>query len=157
MPEPTATTPAVNPEISLNYDYKLKINTTPEAETAAMADIKKGFDNISEALNEVLYQNAFIGDGGYGSTYVTGGQLTVALTGVRFVGDPAQDYIFGDAVYYNWGKARETDIILESPDGSKISCPVTLAKIGRSGGAANNGTAVSVEIHFNGKPTIVTD
>lgn len=157
MSEPTATTPAVNPEISLNYDYKLKINTTPEAETPTMAAIEKGFDNISEALNEVLYQNAFIGDGGYGSSYVTGGQLTVTLSGVRFVGDPAQDYIFGDAVYYNWGKARETDILLESPDGSKISCPVTLAKIARSGGAANNGTAVSVEIHFNGKPTIETN
>ena len=121
-----------------------------------MAAIEKGFDNISEALNEVLYQNAFIGDGGYGSSYVTGGQLTVTLSGVRFVGDPAQDYIFGDAVYYNWGKARETDITLESPDGSKISCPITLAKISRSGGAANNGTAISVEIHFNGKPTIET-
>lgn len=69
-------------------------------------------------------------------------------------GDAAQDYIFSDAVYYNWGKARETKIEMTCPDGTVITCPVTLAKISRSGGAANSATAVSVEIHFNGKPTI---
>lgn len=141
-------------EISLNYDYSLTINTTPEDSAATRAEIAKGFDNIAEELNEVLYQKAFLGDGGYGSSYVTGGQLVVTLTGVRFTGDAAQDYIFSDAVYYNWGKARETDIEMTCPDGSSITCPVTLAKISRSGGAANNGTAISVEIHFNGKPTI---
>ncbi|MBE6855881.1 MAG: capsid protein [Ruminococcus sp.] len=142
------------PEIALNYGYALKINTTPESETSTMAEIKKGFDNITEALNEVLYQASFLGDGGYGSTEVVGGQLTVTLTGMRYVGDAAQDYIFSDAVYYNWGKARKTDVEMSCPDGTAITCPVTLAKISRSGGAANNGTAISVEIHFNGKPNI---
>lgn len=122
-----------------------------------MAEIAKGFDNVTEALNEVLYQASFLGDQGYGSTEVTGGQLTVTLTGMRFVGDAAQDYIFSDAVYFNWGKSRKTNIEMNCPDGTVITCPVTLAKISRSGGAANNGTAVSVEIHFNGKPTIGTN
>lgn len=148
------TTPAANPEIAVNYNYVLRINTTPSGASPTMAEVKKGFDNISEALNEVVYQNAFLGDGGYGSTYVTGGQLIVTLSGTRFTGDSAQDYIFSDSVYYGWGKARETNAELECPDGTVITCPVTLAKIARSGGAANNATAVSVEIHFNGKPTI---
>ena len=148
--------PETKPDIALNYDYALKINTTPNAEAATMAEISKGFDNITEAINEVLYQASFLGDKGYGSSYVTGGQLIVTLTGMRFVGDAAQDYIFSDAVYYEFGKARETDIEMSCPDGSAITCPVTLAKITRSGGAANNGTAISVEIHFNGKPEIVT-
>lgn len=143
-------------DIALNYDYQFKINTTPEAEAPTMAVIAKGFDNVAESLNEVLYQGSFLGDGGYGSSYVTGGQLIVTLSGVRMVGDAAQDYMFGDAVYYNWGKARETDIEMHCPDGSVIACPVTLAKISRSGGAANTGTAVSLEIHFNGKPKIIT-
>ncbi|MBE6826387.1 MAG: capsid protein [Ruminococcus sp.] len=147
----------VKPDISLNYDYRFEINTTPESDTATMAEVAKGFDNVSEALNEVLYQGSFLGDGGYGSSFVTGGQLIVTLSGVRMVGDPAQDYMFGDAVYYNWGKARETDIRMYCPDGAVITCPVTLAKITRSGGAANNATAVSLEIHFNGKPEVVTE
>lgn len=142
------------PDISLNYDYAFKINTTPEGKSETMAEIKKGFDNVSEALNEVLYQGSFLGDSGYGSSFVTGGQLIVTLTGVRMIGDAAQDYIFSDAVYYNWGKARETNVEMTCPDGTVITCPVTLAKISRSGGAANFATAVSVEIHFNGKPTI---
>lgn len=142
-------------EISLNYDYSFKINTTPSAQSPSMAEIKKGFDNVSEALNEVLYQASFLGDSGYGSSYVTGGQLIVTLSGVRMIGDTAQDYIFSDSVYYNWGKSRETTIEMTCPDGTVITCPVTLAKISRSGGAANNGTAISVEIHFNGKPTII--
>ena len=133
------------PEIVLNYDYVLQINTTPEAETGTYADVKKGFDNIAEALNEVVEQSSYLGDGGYGSSEVTGGQLILTLTGKRYTGDPAQDYIFSDAVYYNWGKARKTDARLICPDGSVISCPVTLAKVTRSGGAAN----------FNGKPAII--
>lgn len=148
-------TPA--PEIVRNCDYALTINTTPAAAIAAMSEIKKGFDNIAEAMNEVLYQASFLGDEGYGSTFVTGGQLIFTLSGTRFKGDPAQDYIFSDAVYFGMGKARETDIAITFPDGSKITCPVTLGKIVRSGGAANNGTAVSVEIHCNGKPTFVTE
>ena len=71
------------PEIVLNYDYVLQINTTPEAETGAYADVKKGFDNIAEALNEVVEQSSYLGDGGYGSSEVTGGQLILTLTGKR--------------------------------------------------------------------------
>ncbi len=141
-------------DISLNYHYKLSIDTTPTGTTSTMADVAAGFDNITEALNEVLYQGSFLCDEGYGSSFVTGGQLIITLTGVRMVGDTAQDYIFSDAVYYNWGKARQTNIKMICPDGTTITCPVTLAKISRSGGASNTATAVSVEIHFNGKPTI---
>lgn len=141
--------------ISLNFDYQIKINITPTATTATYATIAKGFDNVAEALNEVLYQSSFLGDKGYGSSYVTGGQLIATLSGVRMIGDAAQDYIFGNETYYEWGKSRETTIIFSCPDGTIVSCPVTLAKITRAGGAANTATAITVEIHFNGKPTVV--
>lgn len=141
--------------ISLNFDYQIKINTTPTATTATYATIAKGFDNVAEALNEVLYQSSFLGDKGYGSSYVTGGQLIATLSGVRMIGDAAQDYIFGNETYYEWGKSRETTIIFSCPDGTIVSCPVTLAKITRAGGAANTATAITVEIHFNGKPTVI--
>jgi hypothetical protein len=143
-------------DISLNYNYKFEINTTPTGQTETFAEIAEGFDSVAEALNEVLYQGSFLGNSGYGSSYVTGGQLIVTLTGVRIVGNTAQVYIFGNAVYYNWGAARKTNIRMTCPDGTIISCPVTLAKISRSGGAANAATAISVEIHFNGKPTITS-
>ncbi len=143
------------PNIALNYAYGMEINTTPGNPEGTYAPIKKGFSNISEAMNEVVYQASFLGDEGYGSTYVTGGQLIFTLSGVRMVGDPAQDYIFGDETYYCFGASRETDIRITCPDGSVIACPVTLAKIARSGGDANTGTSVSVEVHCNGKPAVI--
>ena len=94
--------------LAINYDYALKINTTPKAEQPTWAVVSDGFDNIGKSLNEVLYQGSFLGDGGWGSTEVTGGQLIVTLSGVRKHGDAVQDYIFSDAVKNNWGDARKT-------------------------------------------------
>ena len=140
--------------IALNYDYKLKINTTPKGTTKTMAEINKGFNNLSKALNEALWQGSFLGDGGWGSTYVTGGQMTFTLTGVRIIGDAAQDYIFSDAVKNNFGSARATDFEIGYPNGDKLTGDVTLAKITEGGGDSGSPDAITVEIHFNGKPTL---
>ena len=164
--------------VALNYNYQLSIATFPTSTGGPglnknFAVLAAGFDNITETLNEVLYQSGFISDKGWGSSYVTGGQLIITLSGVRVVGDPAQDYIFSDAVMFGFGKERETEIELKcsdaelvhstvptgAPEGSSvagytITCPCTLAKINRGGGAANSPTTVSVEIHLNGKPTV---
>lgn len=153
-------------DISLNYDYTLTIctnykaylesvNNSGSAVTPKFVLVAKGFDNISEALNEVLYQSNFLSDRGWGSSYVTGGQVIFTLSGVRVKGDEAQDFIFGDTQYYDFGSSRETYIKIKAPDGSCIQCPATLAKIAKSGGAMNQPTAVSVEIHLNGKPMLV--
>ncbi|HNX64900.1 MAG TPA: hypothetical protein PKI60_06945 [Oscillospiraceae bacterium] len=141
------------PELALNYDYKFSINTTPSAQTETFSQISDGFDNVSMALNEVLYQGSFLGDSGYGSTEVTGGQLTLTISGVRKIGDAAQDYIFGNAVKNSFGSARKTTFKIEDPKGNIITGSCTLAKVTESGGAANQPNAISVEIHFNGKPT----
>ena len=150
-------------DISLNYDYQLsictnynRVQTSTESVTPEFAMIAQGFDNIAEALNEVLYQSNFLSDKGWGSSYVTGAQLIITLSGVRVRGDKAQDYIFGDEQYYGLGQKRETYIKMKAPDGSCIQCPATLAKITKSGGAANQPSAVSVEIHLNGKPFSVS-
>ena len=84
-------------DIQLNYDYKLQI-IVPNTEDAGGTPqtIARGFDNITESINEVLYQTSFLSDKGWGSSYVTGGQLIFTLTGVRVLGDAAQDYIFSD-------------------------------------------------------------
>ncbi len=142
-------------KIALNNAYAFYINTTPSATAGSetFARLSRGFDNVSKSLNEALYQGSFLGDSGYGSTEVTGGQLTLTLSGVRIVGDTAQDHIFSDAVMNCFGEARKTTFKIEDPDGNTISGSCTLAKITESGGASNQPSAISVEIHFNGKPT----
>ncbi|MGN0613558.1 MAG: phage tail tube protein [Porcipelethomonas sp.] len=166
-------------ELALNYDYELSIATFSTSTGSPGINrnyqvLAAGFDNIAESLNEVLYQSGFLSDKGWGSSFVTGGQLIITLSGVRVVGDPAQDYIFSSDVMYGFGKARETDLRLTlsdsnlkhsnvpagAPDGSSVSgyiieAPCTLAKITKSGGAANQPTAISVEIHINGEPTCI--
>lgn len=101
----------------------------------------------------MLYQGSYLGDGGWGSSEVTGGQLTVTLSGVRKHGDPAQDYIFSDEVKNNWGSARKTTFEITYPDGGTVNGNITLAKITEGGGSSQGADAITVEIHFNGKPT----
>ncbi len=139
--------------LGINYDYALKINTSPKSDTPAWAVVSEGFDNISKSLNEAIYQGSFLGDYGYASTEVTGGQLTITLSGVRIYGDAAQDFIFSDEVKNNFGEQRKTDFMITYPDGASLVGKVTLAKISEGGGAANSPDAVSVQIHFNGKPS----
>ena len=135
-------------DLSLNYEYQLMVRTGFSGSpgggaTENYAPVAVGFDNIT----------GFISDKGWGSSYVTGGQMIVTLTGVRVKGDKAQDYIFSDEVMYGFGKARETAFRMILPEGDMVECSATLAKITRSGGAANQPTAISVKIHFNGEPT----
>ncbi|MFA9381680.1 MAG: phage tail tube protein [Acetanaerobacterium sp.] len=143
-------------DIALNHSNILEINITPRGTDHTWAEIKQGFANIAEALNEVLYQASFLGDGGWGSTYVTGGQYTFTLTGKRFFGDPAQDYIFSDEVMHYFGQARETQVRITRQNGTILLWNVTLANTTNSGGDANQAADISVTVHGNGKPQILT-
>ena len=139
--------------MELNYDIKIEIDTTPGA-TATFAELAAGWKNLAKSLNEVVYQASYLKDNGWGSSEVTGGQLTVVLTGDRIIGDAAQDYIFGDAVKFAFGSARKTNLKITQADATVITWPVTLANISDAGGDANQPNAVSVTIHSNGAPTI---
>lgn len=140
--------------IQMNYQNKLEINVTPSASVPTWAPLAKGFQNLAEGLNEVLYQAAYLGDKGWVSTEVTGGQYIVTLTGVRYVGDAAQDYIFSDAVMHDFGEARKTQLRISRGDNTMLMWPVTLANITLTDGEANAASAISVTIHGNGAPTV---
>jgi hypothetical protein len=142
-------------DIALNWQNKLEINVNPGAGAPKWVQIKNGFKNIAQAINEVVYQASYLSDEGYASSTVTGGQFTITLTGDRHFDDEAQNYIFGDAVMYKWGAARETQLRIARKNGTIIEWDVTLAKITDGGGEANAVSAISVEIHGNGKPRII--
>lgn len=141
----------------LNYQIKAELNTTPSAVPAGetWADLGVMFKNISQALNEVLYQATYLSDEGWGSTEVTGGQYTVTLTGDKKIGDPVSDYIFSPEVQYAFGEARKTQLRLTRGT-QTITWNVTLANITDAGGDANQPNAVTLTIHGNGKPIIGT-
>lgn len=90
------------------------------------------YDHIDEWLE--WYQNdvekfhqqlTYYADKGWGSSEVTGAQMTLTLTGSVKPGDDACDYILGDDVMYGLGEKRKTHLKLQK--GKKVIIwPITL-------------------------------
>ena len=143
------------------YGIEININTaegggSPETWTPFGA----GFNNIAESLNEVIQQYFFLSDGGYAKNFVTGMAPTLTVSGVRIIGDQDQEFIFASGVKYGLMTARNTSIQIKRLTADAqietITCPVTLCNMTDIGGSSTDGSAVSLEIRFNGKPTIET-
>ncbi|MEG2428885.1 MAG: hypothetical protein RSA99_00725 [Oscillospiraceae bacterium] len=142
--------------MEINYDIKAELDTSVSPHTTpTWADMGVMFKNISQALNEVLYQANYLSDGGWGSTEVTGGQYTVTFTGDKKIGDSVSDFIFSKNVQYAFGDARKTKMRIVRGN-EAIVWNVTMANITDAGGDANQPNAVTLVVHGNGKPTFET-
>ena len=149
--EPELPKSPITPEI--NYEVEVYINTEPGGEAPVWASMGAFMKNMASTFNEVLVQGAYYADKGWGSTHVTGGQLSLTVTGDVKNGDAACDYILSDKVMYEFGAARQTHLKLKK--GTKVIIwPVTLANITPGYGDANQPNTLTVTIHGNGKPAI---
>ncbi|MPW26260.1 hypothetical protein GC105_10720 [Alkalibaculum sp. M08DMB] len=144
-------------KLGLNYKNVLEMNITPKEASPTWARVGEGFANVTEALNEVLYQASYLNNAGWGSTEVTGGQYIATLTGVRAYGDLAQDYIFSHAVMFAFGEARKTTFRVTRDNQTVLEWDVTLANITDGGGDSQQPSAITVAIHGNGEPRVLTD
>ena len=144
----------ITPEI--NYETEAFINIAPLEENVKWASVSALVKNMTQSLNEVLYQASYYGDKGWGSTDVTGAQLTLTLTGDCKPGDPACDYLLSDEVLYGFGTARKTHLKLTKGNKSVI-WPVTLANITPAYGDSNQPNALTVTLHGNGSPMVQTE
>ncbi len=142
------------------HGVQCEIDTTPNGPTRTWKTFGNGLENIGEALNEVVQQYFFFSKKGYASNFVTGMAPAYTCTGRRIIGDPAQDYIFNPARKFGLMVERNTNfrISVGNDKGTinQIVCPVTLANVTDLGGATTDGSAVSFEVRFNGKPTLST-
>lgn len=140
------------------YGVELEVDTTPFGSSRNYVPVCDGFNNLSEALNEQVQEYFFLCGKGFGSDEVTGIHPVLSLTGVRKIGDAAQDYIFGNA--YNLMEGRKTFLRLSiaNADGSvtRYTNRVTMKNISRFGGATTDGAAVTVDFSFNGRPIVET-
>lgn len=144
----------ITPEI--NYDVILEVDTSEAPHTTPVwADLGVFCKNAAQSFNEVLYQASYYADKGWGSTEVTGGQLTLTLTGDRKIGDPACDYLFAKERQFAFGDARKTKLRLRHGNEAVI-WGATLANITDGLGDSNQPNAATVTIHGNGKPTFET-
>ena len=144
----------VKPEIVPVYKYTAEVDITPKGATRTWADLCAGFNNISEAMNEVIQQYFFLCGSGHGVNYVTGMAPSMTMAGIRVVGDAAQDFIFSKK--YSLMSERDTHfrITRTHEDGSKdiVSANVTFANLSDISGGTTDGSAISVEMRFNGAP-----
>lgn len=149
--EPALPDNTITPE--MNYETEAFINTAPTTASPAWASIAALTKNMAQSLNEVLYQATYFKDKGWGSTEVTGAQMTLTLTGDVKPGDDACDYLMGDEVLYGIGASRKTH--LKIAKGAKVIIwPVTIVNITPAYGDAGAVNALTVTIHGNGKPAI---
>lgn len=141
-----------------NYGVELEIDTTPFGASRTWVPVCDGFNNVTEALNETAQEYYFLCGKGFGSEEVTAIHPQIQLSGVRKVGDPAQDFIFGNRL--NLMEARKTylRLSLANADGTvtRYTNKVTMANISSFGGAPTDGAAVTVDFFFNGRPVVET-
>lgn len=144
----------VKPEIVPVYKYTAEIDITPKGATRTWADLCAGFNNISEAMNETVQQYFFLCGSGHGVNYVTGMAPSMTMAGVRVIGDAAQDFIFSKK--YELMSERDTRFRLtrHHEDGTTdiISANVTFANLSDVSGGTTDGSAISLEMRFNGAP-----
>ena len=138
-------------DIKEMHAIKLSIMTAEET----WSEVAAGFDNMQEQLNETVQQYKFFNDRGYGRSRVTGMQPVWTLTGRRVFGDAAQDFMFANK--YGFGAARETQAKIEYEEAGKtvvIEFDCTFANLQEFSGQTEENSAISVEIHCDGKPEV---
>lgn len=140
------------------YGVELEIDTTPFGAARTFAPVCDGFNNLTEQLNEQVQEYFFLCGRGFGSDEVTGLHPNMQLTGVRKIGDTAQDFIFAQRFKTLDGRKTTLRLSIQNADGTiqRFTNRVTMKNISSFGGATTDGAAVSVDFSFNGPPIVET-
>ena len=138
-------------ELNSQLSAMLKIGEN-EGETV-WGDLGKAFESVSQSMGEKSYTAAYLGDGGFSSSEVTGHDYTITFNGSYMPNDPVIKYIFSPSVLYGTGEARKS-VLKITKNGRAVLWNVTLTKITEKGGGANERNKIVLEMHGNGKPTV---
>lgn len=129
-----------------NDDYVLAINTTPDTEDTTPADynvVQIGVAGLDSQMNPITQDKTYIRAGQ--STTKTGTQRAFKVTGDRYVGDAAQDYMLSHAMKYGTGNAVVTDYIyfnMLTGKGEKGKVSIVV----NSDGSGNAGESSAIDI-----------
>jgi hypothetical protein len=138
------------------YGVKVEIDITPYDLIRTYVELDQGFDNLDENLNDVVNEYFFLGDDGFGSDFVTGIHPQYVLSGVRVIGDPAQDFIFGNKISLMAGRNTNLRITISKADGTaqRYTNKICLKDMKTFGGATTDGAAVECTLSFMGAPFV---
>ena len=131
-------------------DWVLAIDTAPngttETKPADYVVVQMGVEGLDAQLNPITSEKTYIRAGQ--STMKTGTARAFAVTGDRYVGDPAQDYMLSHAIKYGRGNSVVTNYVYFCIlNGKGEKGQVSIIVNTESGGAA--GESSSVDINMN--------
>lgn len=132
-----------------NDDFVFAIDLDPSADTPVepkdYAVVQMGIEGLDAQLNPVTQDKQYIRAGQ--STLRTGTQRSFSVTGDRYIGDEAQDYIMGHGIKYGTGNAVITNYVyfnILNGQGEKGQVSIII----NSDGSGNSGESAGIDIEF---------
>ena len=140
----------------VQHGVSVEIGVSQLAGVWTYAVLDATWDNLTEALNEVIEQWFPAANNGFADNEVTGMAPSYTLTGKRIIGNTAQDFLFTNK--YAIGSSRRSSLKITKvrSDGtySYVTCPCTFCNLVEIAGATTNGSNFSAEMRLNGAPTL---
>ena len=140
-----------------NDDYVLAINTTPNTDSVKEEDyevLQIGVAGLDSQMNPITKDNTYIRAGQ--STTKTGTQRAFKVTGDRYIGDAAQDYIMSHKNKYGTGNSVVTDYVyfnIITGKGEKGKASIIV----NSDGSGNAGESSSIDIDLKKSGSLPTE
>ena len=130
-----------------NDDYVFAINITPDAADTAVKDyavVQMGIEGLDAQLNPATTEKTYIRAGQ--STLKTGNQRSFTVSGDRYIGDEAQDYIMSHKIKYGTGQTVVTDYVyFNILNGKGEKGQVSIIINSDAGGNAGESSGIDVE------------
>ena len=139
-------------EFSLNNRVQVEVDSTPLGSSRTWLKLAAGITSAVDSHNDSTDDTAYLDGGGYGNSDIIGKQYTLAITGHRIIGNPAQDYIM--TLQGEFGDDAKTYVRYTRPNGHRTQAYVTASEIVDAGGDANAKTDFSCNFKGCGSPTI---
>lgn len=140
----------------VQHGISVEIGVSQNLGVWTYAELDATWDNLTEALNEVIEQWFPAANNGFADNEVTGMAPVYTLTGKRIIGNTAQDFLFTNK--YAIGSNRRSSLKLTKirADGTynTVVCPCTFCNLVEIAGASTNGSQFSAELRLNGAPTL---
>lgn len=132
-----------------NDDYVLAINTGNAQTESDYEVVEMGISGLDSQMNPITVDKTYIRAGQ--STMKTGTQRSFSLSGDRYVGDPAQDYMLAHNMKYGTGNNVVTDYVyfcILNGKGEKGKVSIIVNSDGS--GNAGESSAVDIELKKSG-------
>lgn len=119
--------------------------------TGDWARLAVGINSITPAAADTSQQLSDYASEGHTETIVTGKNVTLAVAGNRYVGNPGQEYV--SSMWLKMGNAVKSRCIYVV-NGQAIETACTITAIVPTGGTANQSQTFSCTVNFDGVPVV---